>query len=151
MRILIAVIGKAKASPQQQLYLDYVKRLPWKTACREFDVKLENVSTRKVREGELLLDACDGYDKLIALDERGSQLSSRDFAEQLKKWQQQGASSFAFAIGGADGLDEAVFKKADLVWSLGRVTWPHMLMRGLLAEQLYRAYSLITNHPYHRG
>jgi 23S rRNA (pseudouridine1915-N3)-methyltransferase len=150
MRILIAAIGKAKAGPQQQLFSDYVKRLPWKISCKEFDAKLEDPAKRKAREGELLLEACRGYEKLVALDESGSTLSSREFADTLKKWQQQGSSSFAFVIGGADGLDVPLLKKADLVWSLGRVTWPHMLVRGLLAEQLYRAHSLLTNHPYHR-
>lgn len=98
----------------------------------------------------MLLDACKGYDKIIALDEGGKPLSSREFADQLAGWQRQGSSSFAFVIGGADGLADAVLKKAHLRWSFGRVTWPHMLVRALLAEQLYRAYSLLTNHPYHR-
>jgi len=144
MRVLIAAIGKAKASPESQLYADYIKRLKWKVSVREF------AAADKAREGEMLLDVCKGYDKIIALDESGKALSSREFAQSLGGWQQQGSSSFAFIIGGADGLDEAVLKKANLIWSLGRVTWPHMLMRALLAEQLYRAWSLLNNHPYHR-
>ena len=150
MRVLIAAIGKAKAGPEQQLYQDYTKRLTWKVACKEFDVKLDDPIKRKAREGELLLEACKGYDKLIALDESGKQLSSREFADTIKNWQQQGSSSFAFIIGGADGLDETLHKKAHLAWSLGRVTWPHMLVRGLLAEQLYRAQSFLAGPPSHR-
>lgn len=138
MKLLIAAIGKAKAGPELQLYNDYVKRLPWKVVCKE------------VKDDAGLFAACDGYDRIIALDESGRQLGSREFADQLKTWQQQGNSSFAFIIGGADGLDENIRKKANLIWSLGKVTWPHMLVRGLLAEQLYRAHSIITNHPYHR-
>lgn len=138
MKILIAAIGKAKPSPELQLYNDYVKRLPWKVAVKE------------VKDAAGLIAACDGFDRIIALDESGKTLSSREFAEQLKHWQQQGNSSYAFIIGGADGLSEDVRKKAHLVWSFGRITWPHMLVRGLLAEQLYRAHSIITNHPYHR-
>ena len=144
MRVLIAAIGKAKASPEHQLYTDYIKRLKWKMDCREF------AGAGKEREGELLLNACKGYEKLIALDESGKPLSSREFAQTISNWQQQGASSFAFIIGGADGLSDEVLKKSHLVWSLGRVTWPHMLVRALLAEQLYRAWSLLNNHPYHR-
>ncbi len=151
MKILIAAIGKAKASsPQQQLYLDYIKRLPWKIECKEFDVKITDSEQRKVREAELLLSACAGYEYIIALDESGSLLSSREFSQQLGNWQQNGVSSFAFVIGGADGLDVSILKKAKLTWSFGRVTWPHMLVRGLLAEQLYRTHSVLSGHPYHR-
>ena len=151
MKLLIAAIGKAKAGPEHQLYLDYTKRLPWKITCREFDTKAQDAATRKTREGELLLDACKGYEKIIALDEGGKTLSSREFSKELGNWQQQGISSFAFVIGGADGLSDELLKAAHLRWSLGRVTWPHMLVRGMLAEQLYRAECILANHPYHRG
>jgi 23S rRNA (pseudouridine1915-N3)-methyltransferase len=151
MKIAINAIGKAKSSSaQQQLYLDYIKRLPWKIECKEFDVKIADMAQRKAREAELLLSACAGYEYIIALDESGSLLSSREFSEHLGSWQQQGISSFAFIIGGADGLDASVLKKAKLTWSFGRVTWPHMLVRGMLAEQLYRAHTVLSGHPYHR-
>lgn len=150
MRVLIAAIGKAKAGPEQQLYQDYTKRLPWKVECREFDVKQSDPKQRKEKEGELLLEACKNYDRIIALDESGKPLSSREFAQQIGRWQQEGHSSYAFVIGGADGLSDAVLKKANLAFSLGKVTWPHMLVRGLLAEQLYRAHSVLSGHPYHR-
>ncbi len=151
MRLLIAAVGKAKASPEQQLYLEYAKRLKWKLECREFEAKLPDAAQRKAREAALLLEACRGYDKIIALDETGKNLSSAEFAEQLKRWQGQGHSSFAFIIGGADGLDKRVLEASHLAWSLGKVTWPHLLVRALLAEQIYRAYSIISGHPYHRA
>lgn len=151
MKILIAAIGKAKtSSPQHQLYLDYTKRLPWRVECKEFEVKLTDTAQRKAREAELLLSACAGYEYIIALDESGSLLSSREFSQTVSNSQQQGISSFAFIIGGADGLDESIIKKAKIIWSFGRVTWPHMLVRALLAEQLYRTHSVISGHPYHR-
>lgn len=150
MKLLIAAIGKAKPSPEQQLYLDYTKRLPWKISVKEFQIKQDDSAKRMQREGEQLLAACVGYDHLVALDESGRQLSSREFAATLASWQQRGASSFAFVIGGSDGLSDEVLKKANLVWSLGKVTWPHMLVRALLAEQLYRAHSINSGHPYHR-
>ncbi len=150
MKVLISAIGKTKSSPQQQLYIDYIKRLPWKVECKEFEVKTTDPIQRKTKEAELLLSACAGYEYIIALDEKGSLLSSREFSEHLGNWQKQGVSSFAFIIGGADGLDNSVLKKAKLIWSFGRVTWPHMLIRGLLAEQLYRAHSVLSGHPYHR-
>lgn len=150
MKIIISAIGKAKISPQHQLYLDYIKRLPWKVECKEFNVKITDTAERKIREAELLLAACTGYEYIIALDESGELLSSREFSEQLGGLQQQGVSSYAFIIGGADGLDCSVLKKARLIWSFGRVTWPHLLVRGMLAEQLYRAHCLLSGHPYHR-
>ncbi|MFW0777547.1 MAG: 23S rRNA (pseudouridine(1915)-N(3))-methyltransferase RlmH [Rickettsiales bacterium] len=148
MKILIAAIGKAKtASPEHQLFLDYTKRLPWKVECKEFDVRPAD----KAKEAEKLLAACEGYDRIIALDETGEVLSSEVFADKMQSWQQKGYSSFAFIIGGADGLDDKVHRCAHTLWSFGKVTWPHMLVRGLLAEQLYRSYSIMTNHPYHRA
>jgi 23S rRNA pseudoU1915 N3-methylase RlmH len=77
VKILIAAIGKARASPEHQIYLDYTKRLPWKIECREFDVKLQDAGQRKEREGELLLEACKGYDRLVTLDEGGKLLAAR--------------------------------------------------------------------------
>ena len=151
MKVLIAAIGKAKpSSPQQQLYIDYVKRIPWKIECKEFDIKTPDATQRKIKEAEALLSACSGYEYIIALDEKGTNLSSREFSQNLGNWQKEGVSSFAFIIGGADGLNESIIRKAKLTWSFGRVTWPHMLVRALLAEQLYRAHSVISGHPYHR-
>ena len=150
MKILIAAIGKAKNSPANQLYLKFVKRLSWKIVCKEFEVKNQNLIERKAKEAELLLAAASDYECIIALDESGETLSSREFAGKISKWQQGGISSFAFIIGGADGLDDLVLKKAQLTWSFGRVTWPHMLVRAMLAEQIYRAQTLISGHPYHR-
>jgi 23S rRNA (pseudouridine1915-N3)-methyltransferase len=150
MRLLIAAIGKAKASPELTLTQDYLKRLSWKAEIKEHEIKYDDAQKRKQREAEALLASCKNYDRLIALDEKGKQFTSREFAGQIKNWQQQGASSFAFLIGGADGLDVSVLKQAHLVWSLGKSTWPHMLVRAMLAEQLYRAQSIIAGHPYHR-
>lgn len=145
MKILICAIGKAKnTSPHQLLFLEYIKRLPWKIDVREF------AASDKSKEAKQLLSALVGYEYIISLDETGELLSSREFSEKLGGLQQKGTSSFAFVIGGADGLDESVVRKSNLCWSFGRVTWPHMLVRGMLAEQIYRAYSVLNHHPYHR-
>lgn len=150
MKVVISAIGKAKAGPELALYQEYVKRLPWPVHLKESDIKLNDIAQRKLREGEQLLAGTAGCDRLIALDETGKTLSSREFADTLKGWQQQGCSSFGFIIGGSDGIDPALLKKAQLVWSFGRVTYPHMLVRALLAEQLYRAHTIISGHPYHK-
>lgn len=138
MKLLVAAVGKMKAGPEQALYREYARRLSSSLTCKECKNEAQ------------LLAACAGYDRIVALDERGTPLSSREFSDELKKFQQQGYSSVAFMIGGAEGLDQALLKKANLIWSFGRVTWPHMLVRSLLVEQLYRAQSIMNGHPYHK-
>ena len=88
---------------------------------------------------------------LVALDARGQSLTSEAFAARLAKWRDGSAGDLAFVIGGADGLEPALVKRADLVLSLGAMTWPHMLARAMLAEQLYRAATILQGHPYHRA
>jgi 23S rRNA (pseudouridine1915-N3)-methyltransferase len=87
---------------------------------------------------------------LVALDELGQSWSSREFADRLTAWRNRGAATLAFAIGGADGLDSAVIERADAMLSLGAMTWPHLMVRSLLLEQLYRAQQILAGHPYHR-
>jgi 23S rRNA (pseudouridine1915-N3)-methyltransferase len=104
----------------------------------------------KAREAELILGAVPAGARLIALDERGQSWSSRELADRLGRWRDQGVPALAFAIGGADGLGQAVLDRADTVLSLGAMTWPHLLARSLLLEQLYRAQQILAGHPYHR-
>ena len=87
---------------------------------------------------------------VIALDERGKNLTSADLARKLGQWRDEGRADVAFLIGGADGHGPGVKERADLVLSLGAMTWPHMLVRALLAEQLFRAQCILEGHPYHR-
>jgi rRNA large subunit m3Psi methyltransferase RlmH len=100
-------------------------------------------------EGERLLAALRRDEFVVALDERGRQLTTRELAAFLKERMQDGRD-LAFVIGGPDGLAPGVLARADLTWSLSRLTFPHALVRVILAEQLYRAHSILTNHPYHR-
>lgn len=88
---------------------------------------------------------------LVALAEKGSVLDSRAFAARIGRWEDDGVSDLAFVIGGADGLDRELLGRARLVLSLGAMTWPHLLARALLAEQLYRAQQILNGHPYHRA
>lgn len=152
MHITIAAIGKARGNtPYSQLYDEYTKRLPWVVTLRELEEKKPlPIDQRKAREAELLLDACADAHRIIALDERGKDMTSPALAQRIGDWQQGGDSRIAFVIGGQDGLDARVRDRADLVLSFGSLTWPHMLVRPLLAEQLYRVYTILTNHPYHR-
>ena len=152
MQITLAAIGKTKAnSPTSQLFATYVKRLPWNIALKELEVKKPLPTEQlKAAEAKLLLDACAGANKIIALDETGKTLSSPELAGKIGDWQNEGTAKLAFIIGGSAGLDASIRAKADLTLSFGRLTWPHMLVRPMLAEQLYRAYTILTNHPYHK-
>ena len=102
------------------------------------------------REGELILAALPAGARFVALDQRGAAWTSRDFADRLASWRDSGTAALAFAIGGAEGLAAAVIDRADTVLSLGMMTWPHFLVRGMLLEQLYRAQQILAGHPYHR-
>jgi 23S rRNA (pseudouridine1915-N3)-methyltransferase len=105
---------------------------------------------RKFREGELILAALPPRAPFIALDERGARWGSRELAERIGAWRDSGSTELAFAVGGADGLDAAVLGRADVVLSLGPMTWPHLLVRTMLLEQLYRSQQILSGHPYHR-
>ena len=104
----------------------------------------------KLREAELILAARPDGARLVALDQRGAAWSSRDLADRLLFWRDGGAGALAFAIGGAEGLGPAVLERADAVISLGPMTWPHLFVRSMLLEQLYRVQQIHAGHPYHR-
>lgn len=151
MRITLLAVGRMKAGAAQDLFDLYATRLRWPIAVKEVEERRAlPPEALKEREGALLLAALPRGARIIALDEGGREMSSRDFASLLGRWQDDGTTDLAFIIGGADGLAPEVCKRADLILSLGRMTWPHMLVRGLLAEQLFRAESILAGHPYHR-
>ncbi len=102
------------------------------------------------REGELLRAACPSGATLVALDRRGKPLDSASFAKRLGTWRDDGVGDLAFLIGGADGHTESLLKDCTLALSFGAMTWPHLLARAMLAEQIYRAQQILAGHPYHR-
>lgn len=152
MHISIIAVGRMQRGPEQSLMSDYLKRLPWKHSVTEIDIKKQaaNPEERKLREAERLLATVPDGAALVALDETGKSLTSRAFAGRIDDWQSTGYSHIAFVIGGADGLHSTILQKADLKLAFGTLTWPHMLVRVLLAEQIYRAWSINAGHPYHR-
>jgi 23S rRNA (pseudouridine1915-N3)-methyltransferase len=151
MNINILSIGKFKNNPQKEIFDIYIKRLPWNVVLKELEVKSAVTGeVLKQKEGELLLGSIPSSAKIILLDEKGKNFSSKEFADQMQNYQDNGQGNLAFIIGGASGVSEDVKKKASLILSLGKLTFPHMMVRSILAEQLYRAYSIINNHPYHR-
>lgn len=152
MHVSIIAIGRMQRSPEKTLVDEYLRRLPWKTTITEIEIKKQVASTaeRKAREAEKLLAAIPHGSAIITLDENGKGLSSREFAKKIDGWAVAGFNSLAFIIGGADGLDASILAKADLKLAFGTLTWPHMLVRVMLAEQIYRVWSISTGHPYHR-
>jgi 23S rRNA (pseudouridine1915-N3)-methyltransferase len=155
LRILIVAVGKAKPGPVRALYEDYQSRLRPIPGLIEVEERRPlPAAVLKRREGELIQAALarrPGRRIVVALDEGGRMFASRAFADQLAAWRGRGLDEAAFLIGGADGLDEPLREAADFVLSLGPMTWPHLLVRGLLAEQLYRAQQIAAGHPYHRA
>jgi 23S rRNA (pseudouridine1915-N3)-methyltransferase len=152
MRLHVIAVGRLKRGPAEELFELYRRRLTWPLEVREVD-EARNLPTaqRVARETELLLAAIPERATVVALDERGQALGSEAFARRVAAWRDGGASDLAFLIGGADGLGDATRTRADLVLSLGPMTWPHQLCRAMLAEQIYRAQSILAGHPYHRA
>jgi 23S rRNA (pseudouridine1915-N3)-methyltransferase len=148
---VIVAIGKQRRGPLGELQALYAGRLNPPPAIIELEEKRKLPPVQlQAREAELILAAVPAGARLVALDEKGAGWSSREFAERLATWRDQGIATLAFAIGGADGLGSAVIERADSVVSLGAMTWPHLLVRGMLLEQLYRAQQILAGHPYHR-
>lgn len=149
MEIVVAAVGRMKSGPVRSLWDDYAKRITWTLSLREVEEKRPlSGAELKAREGELLRQAVPTRATLICLDAGGKTVDSRAFARKMAQWQETGPA--AFLIGGADGLDGTLLKEASYVLSLGAMTWPHMLARTMLIEQIYRAQCILTNHPYHR-
>jgi 23S rRNA (pseudouridine1915-N3)-methyltransferase len=152
MRLTIAAVGRARPGPSRDLFDDYAGRSAWPLTLREVEARkgLSGVALKR-EEATLLLAAVPAGAAVVALDERGRDLDSAGFARLLGRWRDEGRSEAAFLIGGADGHDESVRDRAELLLSFGRLTWPHMLARAMLAEQIYRAQTILSGHPYHRA
>lgn len=160
MRLIIAAVGKMRTGPERELFEDYQKRAdvagralgltgPALAECEA--PKNSSGAKRQEQEGALLLKNLPAGAHLIALDERGKNLKSKDIATAISRERDAGVPAFAFLIGGADGHSPEVKARTSQIWSFGAATWPHMLARVMLAEQLYRAVTILSGHPYHRS
>ncbi len=138
MRLHIIARGKIGRSPEAELVDRYLKRISWPTRHSE----LPDVGGT--------MPNSDAPYKTIILDEKGDQLGSVELARLLERWRDDGVRETRFLIGAADGFDDTERAGADRLIAFGRATWPHMMARAMLAEQLFRATSIIANHPYHR-
>lgn len=145
MKALIIAIGKCKKnSPEAQIIAEYIKRSGWEVIIKEKDNSEQN------DEAKFLQSSIPHGAKVIVLDERGENLKSMELAAKIENWQLNGCSEICFLIGGADGHLQSTRNLADLILSFGKLTLPHMLMRAVLAEQIYRMQTIIAGHPYHR-
>ena len=138
MLLHIVARGRIGRSPEAELVDRYLKRIAWPT-------RISELPDRGGREPDRLAQG-----RRILLDEKGEVLGSAAFAERLGRWRDDGVREARFLIGAADGFAESERAEADMLLSFGRATWPHLLARAMLAEQLFRATSILANHPYHR-
>lgn len=138
MLLHIVARGKAGRGPEAELVERYLKRLSWRAKLTE----LPETGGRPPPPADSMVT--------ILLDEKGEQLGSMELARRLERWRDEGRREARFLIGGADGFEDDARASADLLLGFGRATWPHLLARAMLAEQLWRATSILANHPYHR-
>jgi 23S rRNA (pseudouridine1915-N3)-methyltransferase len=157
MLITIAAVGRMKAGAERELldrFLDRAgaagRQIGLTFAVRELpESRAATPALRKAQEGAAVLDALTPA-LIVALDEGGKGLASRAFADRIAAWRDGGEANIAFVIGGADGLGAPILEKARIRLAFGAMTWPHQLVRVMLAEQLYRAVTILSGHPYHR-
>ena len=145
MKVTIAAIGKCKKnSPEAEIIKEYLKRSKWDVQIKEKD------NSNQEDEAKFLNGAIPLGAKVIVLDERGENLKSAELAERIGNWLNNGCSEICFWRGGADGHLQETRDRADMVLSFGRLTLPHILMRAVLSEQIYRIQTILAGHPYHR-
>lgn len=156
MHIRLLAVGDRQPSWVDDAFGKYTERFP-----REWKFRLDTIATVRRNkndkshqameaEGTLILGKLAPTEQVVLLDERGKQLTSKSLAAKLTDWQTDGRD-LCFVIGGPDGVSDAIRQRADMMWSLSKLTLPHGMARALLSEQLYRAWSLQTGHPYHRA
>jgi 23S rRNA (pseudouridine1915-N3)-methyltransferase len=159
VRLAVIAVGKLKGGPERELadrYRERAEVLGRSNGFAPVDVielaesRARRDADRRLEEGRAILGRA-GSGVLVAFDERGRSLTSEAFARRLEAWRDGGAAAVNFAIGGSDGLDQAVRDRSALVLSFGALTLPHQLVRVLALEQLYRCLTILTHHPYHRG
>lgn len=155
MRLSLSAVGRLRAGPEKTLFDDYTNRFnKIGRALGLGPFSLTEVEDKKnlgmTAEAVLLEKTLPKQGIICTLDERGKVISSPDFAHKIATWRDQGVSDVAFVIGGADGIDPTLRARADYSISFGKMVWPHMLVRVMLSEQIYRAASILSGAPYHR-
>lgn len=150
VRVEVLAVGRLKKSPSFDLFEHYRKQLKFAFTLHEVESKYKDPKTVNQDENQRLLSLIDPQAFVVVLDERGNGLRSLDFAKVFQNLQNSGENHIQFVIGGSDGLNDTVRGRANLLLSFGQQTWPHMLARIMLIEQIYRAQQILAGHPYHR-
>ncbi len=159
MHVSVHAVGRMKAGPERELADRFFDRfsktgpavgLDFAGVTEMAESRASSVEERRREEAQRLLARSAGA-AVVLLDERGRNIGSDELARRISRFKDDGSKNLIFAIGGADGHDEALRAQANLVLSFGELTWPHQLVRVMLAEQLYRVSTILTGHPYHRG
>lgn len=160
MRVVLIAVGRMKSGPERDLvarYLDRATSSGKPLGLTDFSVielsesRASSATARKADEAKAIKAAWPEKCVTIALDERGKGMGSESFANQIADWRDAGRPALALIIGGADGLAPDVRDEANLIVSFSPMTWPHQMVRMMAAEQLYRATTILSGHPYHRG
>ncbi len=160
MRVLVAAVGKAGPGPERDLIERYAERARHQgraLGITRLDIvelaesRAKSVVERRAAEADAIIGLLPPSAVLVALDERGGNMSSAELSATFDRWRMGGAPTAAFAIGGPDGHGPAVLARAQLTISFGAATWPHLLVRAMLLEQIFRSLTILSGHPYHRA
>lgn len=153
MQITVVAVGRAKHKPEAELIAHYLKQTRWDITIKEIPDAPSNLSAdaRRAKEAEDLRKMLTPTSRLFVMDSTGKSLTSPQFAKLIQDAQNTSTKHAVFAIGGQDGLDATLLKQAHCTIAFGAATWPHQLLRAMLMEQLYRAYTITIGHPYHVG
>ncbi len=149
MKYIISIIGKFKNNDENLITQKYLKRIK-NIKLNQYEIKVSNLEKRLEEEGSKLINSTPKNGKLILLDEQGENLSSTEIAEIISKWKDNNISSINFAIGGAFGNGQLIKTSADKIVALGKLTWPHQMVKMMVAEQIYRIETILEGHPYHK-
>lgn len=150
LKVDLICVSRIKSGSYYDLVADYKKRIQWDLNIIELESKHRDAKKSQQDEEEKILKHLNNQAIIFAMDERGKTIKSLDFSRKLETYKNQGTNHIQFIIGGADGLTDPVRAKANVLLSFGKQTWPHLLARVMLLEQIYRAQQILSGHPYHR-
>ena len=149
MKYIISAIGKTKTQQEDLITLKYLKRIK-NIEIKQYEIKLNNKQKKIEEEGLKLISSTPSNGRLVLLDEQGQNLTSLELAKMVLDWRNDNIAYINFAIGGAFGNGDQIKKRADKIIALGQLTWPHQMVKMMIAEQIYRIETIIQGHPYHK-
>ena len=149
MRYIISAIGKTKTQQEDLITLKYLKRIK-NIEIKQYEIKVNNKQKKIEEEGLKLINSTPSNGRLVLLDEQGENLTSPELAKMVLDWRNDNITYINFAIGGAFGNGDQIKRRADKIIALGKLTWPHQMVKMMIAEQIYRIETIIQGHPYHK-